>query len=114
MLELLIGTAQAQEAAPPPGGGGLQMIFFFGSIIAIWYFLVIRPQTKQQKAHADMVSSLKKGDQVVAAGGIHGRVHEVQEGTLLVEVAKGVRLKIDKNKVARLSEVKDDKKDSGS
>jgi preprotein translocase subunit YajC len=114
MLDLLIGTAWAQDGAAPAGGGGSQMLFFFASIIGIWYFLVIRPQTKQQKAHADMVAALKKGDSVVAAGGIHGKVHEVQEDALLIEVSKGVRLKIDKNKVARRNDGVDDKTDSGS
>lgn len=114
MLDLLIGTAWAQEGAAPRGGGGFEMIFFFGSIIAIWYFLVIRPQSKQQKAHADMVAALKKGDQVVAAGGIHGRVHEVQDDALLIEVSKGVRLKIDKNKVGRRADAAEANKDSGS
>ncbi len=114
MLELLIGTAWAQDGAAAPAGGGFQMVIMFGSIIAIWYFLVIRPQTKQQKAHADMVAALKKGDDVVASGGIHGRVHEVQDDTLLIEVSKGVRLKIDKNKVARRSVEAAAKTDSGS
>lgn len=115
MLDLLIGTAWAQDgAAPRAGGGGFEMLFFFGSIIAIWYFLVIRPQTKQQQAHAEMVGALKKGDQVVVSGGIHGRVHEVQDATLLVEVSKGVRLKIDKNKVSRRNDATEAKTDSGS
>ena len=59
MLDLLIGTAWAQDGAAARGGGGLEMVFFFGSIVGIWYFLVIRPQSKQQKAHADMVEHVR-------------------------------------------------------
>ncbi len=102
LLDLFVATAQAQDgAAAPKAGGGLEMIIMFGTIIAIWYFLVIRPQAKQQKAHGEMVAALKKGDAVVLASGIHGKVHEVEEAIVHVEVAKGVRLKVDKNKVAR-------------
>ena len=76
MLDLLISTAHAQSApgGPSPGGQGFEMLLFFGSIIAIWWFLVIRPQTKSAQKHAAMVAALKKGDQVVTASGIFGKV----------------------------------------
>ena len=77
------------------------MMLFFGLIIAIWYFLVIRPQTKQARSHQQMVGALKKGDQVVTASGLHGRVAAVEESVVQIEVSKGVRVRIDKEKVAR-------------
>lgn len=101
MLELLIGTALAQEAGAAPPPQGPPMMLFFGLIIAIWYFLVIRPQTKQAKAHQQMVGALKKGDQVVTGAGLHGRVAAVEEAIVHLEVAKGVRVRIDKDKVSR-------------
>lgn len=105
LLDLFVATAHAQDgAAAPRGGGGFEMIIMFGTIIAIWYFLVIRPQAKQQKAHGEMVAALKKGDSVVLASGIHGKVHAVEDAVLHVEVAKGVRLRVDKNKVARATD----------
>ncbi len=101
MLELLIGTALAQEAGAAPPPQGPPMLLFFGLIIGIWYFLVIRPQTKQARAHQSMVAALKKGDQVVTTSGMHGRVAGVEEDIVQLEVAKGVRVRIDKNKVSR-------------
>jgi preprotein translocase subunit YajC len=77
------------------------MLLFFGLIIGIWYFLVIRPQSKQARAHQQMVAALKKGDQVVTAAGMYGRVAAVEETIVHLEVAKGVRVRVDKDKVSR-------------
>jgi preprotein translocase subunit YajC len=101
MLDLLIGTAWAQEAGAAAPPQGPPMLLFFGLIVGIWYFLVIRPQTKQARAHQTMVEALKKGDQVVTASGMHGRVTSVEEAIVQIEVAKGVKIRIDKNKVSR-------------
>ena len=65
LLDLIIGTAFAQEAGAEAAPQGPPMMLFFGLIIGIWYFLVIRPQTKQARAHQQMVAALKKGDQIV-------------------------------------------------
>ena len=100
MLDLLIGTAYAQDAAPPPGQGS-QILFMVAIFVAIWYWLIIRPQNKQAAAHTAMVSALKKGDQVVTSSGLHGRIFSVDESTLVIEGERGVRLKFDKNRVSR-------------
>ncbi len=106
MFDLLISNAYAQAAPggspPPPGGGGFELLLFFGSIIGIWYFLVIRPQTKQQSAHRSMVAALKRGDQVITSSGLHGKVAVVDDTTVTLEVSKGVKLKFNKDKVAAL------------
>jgi len=91
----------AQDAGAAPAPQGPPMLLFFGLIIGIWYFLVIRPQTKQARAHQQMVAGLKKGDQVVTAAGLHGRVAAVEEGLVHLEVAKGVKVRVDKDKVSR-------------
>ena len=107
MLDLLIGTALAQgEGGSPtaPGGGGLQLLLFFGAIIAIWWFLVIRPQTKQGQRHKAMVTALKRGDQVVTSAGMFGKVAAVDETTVTLEVGKGVKIKFVKDKVARMAD----------
>ena len=101
MLDLLIGTAFAQEAGAAPPPQGPPMLLFFGLIVGIWYFLVIRPQTKQARAHQSMVAALKKGDQVVTASGMHGRVAAVEEDVVQIEIAKGVKVRLDKGKVSR-------------
>lgn len=70
----------AIQAAPPGGGGMYMLLLQFGLIFAIFYFLMIRPQQKQRKAHEAAILALKKGDQVVTAGGVVGEVIHIKEG----------------------------------
>lgn len=102
MLDLIVGTAAAQQGGAPagPGGGGLQLLLFFGAIIGIWWFLVIRPQSKQAGRHKAMVAALKRGDEVITASGMYGRVAAVEEDSVLLDVGKGVKVKFVKDKVA--------------
>lgn len=88
--------AQAGEAAP---GGGLGALLFPVALIAIFYFLLIRPQAKRAKEHKKMVEALAKGDEVVTNGGILGRVTEVAEDFATVEIAEGVVVKMQKSAV---------------
>lgn len=104
MFDLFISTAYAQDAAPAAGGGGFEMLFLMGSIAGIWYFLVIRPTTKQQSQHRGMVSALKKGDPVVMNSGLLGKVALVDDKTVTVEVGKGTKLKFLKDKVAMVGD----------
>ena len=68
--------------APAGGGGSLTpLLFQFAAIAAIFYFLIIRPQQRQRKAHEERLSALKKGDQVVTAGGLVGEVLHIREAT---------------------------------
>lgn len=68
--------------APASGGGSLMpLLFQFAAIGAIFYFLIIRPQQRQRKAHEDRLSALKRGDQVVTAGGLVGEVVHIREST---------------------------------
>lgn len=76
---------------PPEGGGGggaVSTLIMFGAIGLIFYFMIIRPQSKRMKQHRELVASIKKGDRVTMNGGLHGRVHEVRETTVLVEIAR--------------------------
>lgn len=116
-MSFLISDAMAQ-AAPAPTGGGLEVLIFPILLIGIFYFLLIRPQTKRAKEHKQMVESLKKGDEVVTSGGVLGRITDVGENFIRLEVGdleesegvplkKGsdrfsVQLKIQKNAVASL------------
>ena len=68
-------------------------------IIAIFYFFMIAPQQKKQKKINAFRDSLKNGDKVMTAGGIYGRVREVKDDTVILEIADGVRIKIDKNSI---------------
>lgn len=97
----LIPEAYAQAGGAAPGGqlAPLLMMVLF---IVIFYFLLIRPQQKKAKEHAAMLGKLASGDEVVTAGGIVGKVTEVQEGFVTVEIAEGVRIKVQKFQVSSL------------
>ncbi|MBX5463393.1 MAG: preprotein translocase subunit YajC [Steroidobacteraceae bacterium] len=94
----LIPEAMAQGAGASPGGqfAPLLMMVVF---IAIFYFLLIRPQQKKAKEHQAMVQRLAVGDEVVTSGGILGKVVEVGETFLTLEIAEGVRVKVQKFQV---------------
>ena len=99
-LYITLLEAGAQAAAAPKGAGW-QMWAMLIAIFAIMYLFMIRPQRKQQKEMENFRNSLEKGSKVVTVGGIYGRVVEVQEKTLIVEIDNGVKIKIDKNSVVR-------------
>ncbi|MDR1407216.1 MAG: preprotein translocase subunit YajC [Tannerella sp.] len=69
------------------------------AIVAIFYFLMIRPQQKRQKDIQKAREAMKAGDKVVTAGGIHGRIKEISDTTILIEIAEGVRIRVDKASV---------------
>ena len=99
-MEFFISSAYAQ-AAPAAQQPGLMsplvmMLLFF----AVFYFIAIRPQMKRAKEHRAMVSALAKGDEIVAAGGILGRVEDIGDSFITVEVADGVRLKLQKHAIS--------------
>ena len=68
-------------------------------MFAIFYFLLIRPQQKRAKQHKQLVESLKAGDQVVTAGGIHGKVTTVQDTLVTMEIASNVRVKVNRSSI---------------
>ncbi|MBF0531822.1 MAG: preprotein translocase subunit YajC [Candidatus Omnitrophica bacterium] len=83
----------------PPSSSMLTMLVPYGLIFLIFYFLVIRPQKDQQKKLADMKNNLKKNDQVVMAGGMHGTVVLVKDKTVVVRVDDNVKIEFDKEAV---------------
>ncbi|MBC7293898.1 MAG: preprotein translocase subunit YajC [Thermoleophilia bacterium] len=78
------------------------LIIYVVAFIAIFYFMAIRPQQKQRRAHQQLLASLKKGDQVITAAGIYGTVKRVEENIVVLEVAKGVTMKIARRAVAEI------------
>jgi preprotein translocase subunit YajC len=78
------------------------LIIYVVAFIAIFYFMAIRPQQKQRRAHAALLSSLKKGDTIVTAAGIYGKVKRVEDNLVVVEVAKGVSMKISRRAVVEI------------
>jgi preprotein translocase subunit YajC len=95
--------AMAGTAGQPSGGSGLEGIFMLLAMFAIFYFLLIRPQQKRAKQHKEMIEALKSGDQVVTAGGIHGKVVAVQDKAVTLEIATGVRVKVNRISIAGTS-----------
>jgi preprotein translocase subunit YajC len=92
-MNLFIASAQAQDAAAGPAGGDIFQIVFLISLFFLFYFIAIRPQRKRQKEHAEMVSKLNKGDEVVTSSGILGRVTALDDTYMVLNVANNVDLK---------------------
>jgi len=82
-------------------GGGLETLLMFGAIFVVFYFFMIRPQMKKQKEQRKFRESLEKGTKVVTIGGVHGKIAEVKENTVIIEVEEGNRLKIEKSAIAK-------------
>lgn len=97
-MDSIISTAWAQGA---PAGQGDPLLSFLPLIIifVLFYFLLIRPQSKRQKEHRTMVAGLATGDEIVTAGGVLAKVTAVSDQFLTVEVADGVELKIQRHTV---------------
>jgi preprotein translocase subunit YajC len=88
----------AQFSAQPTGGGGslTTMLLPMLVIIVIFYFFMIRPQVKRQKELRAFRESLARGDKVVTTGGIYGKIIEIKENTVIMEVDSNVTIKVDK------------------
>jgi preprotein translocase subunit YajC len=78
------------------------LIIYVVAFIAIFYFMAIRPQQRQRRAHAELLSSLKKGDTIITAAGMYGTVKRVDENVVEVEIAKGVTIKINRRAVSEI------------
>ena len=83
------------------GGGAIGTLIMLGSFIAIFYFLLIRPQRQQQKRHQAMVGGLKRGDEIVTVGGVIGRIVHVKDDRLTIKTAEDTRLVIERDKIGR-------------
>ena len=93
-----------------PQGGGLSGMLMIVAMIVIFYFFMIRPQSKKQKEIKKARDAMQNGDKVITAGGIHGKIKDISENTILIEVAPGVSLKVDKTSVFPASENSSEKK----
>ena len=88
------------QAQPAPGGFGYQTIIMIVLMIAVFYFFFIRPQAKRTKDQKKFRESLQKGQKIITIGGIHGKIVEIQDTTVTIEVAEKVWLRIEKSAVA--------------
>ena len=101
-IPLVLGQATA-------GGIGTNLVFF-GALLAIMYFVLIRPQQKQAKEQQNMISALKKGDDVVTQGGLLGKIFAVADKTVTLEVASGVKMRVLKSAITARGSVPDEVK----
>ena len=99
LLDLLISPAAAQAAAPGASPSPIPSIVMMVALFGIMYFLMIRPQMKRAKEHRELTSKLAKGDEVITNGGIAGRVDELGENFISVEIADGVRVKLQRTAI---------------
>lgn len=100
-LDFLINDAWADAAAPAAGQASmLAQILPLGLLLVVFYFLLIRPQMKRAKEHRQMLSSIAKGDEVVTTGGVVGKVREIGENLIVLEIADRVEIRVQKPAVS--------------
>ena len=100
-MDFLISGAYAQAGGAGQPNTWLQMLPLV-LIFVVFYFLLIRPQTKKAKEHREMVAKLAVGDEVVTTGGILGRITEAGETFMTVEIANGVQIKVQRFQISQL------------
>lgn len=88
-----------QASGTPQGQSPFGMLFMFAAIFAIFYFLLIRPQRKQQKDHDEMVAALSKGDEVASVGGIIGKIVHLTDDRVTIRTGGDTRLEIERSKI---------------
>jgi preprotein translocase subunit YajC len=101
LAPVLIPPAYAQ-AAPSTPGGDLMAFLPMIAIFVVFYFLLIRPQQKRSKEQREMIANLQKGDEVVTAGGVVGRVSKLTEQYASVEIAPNVEVNVQRSAIAQL------------
>jgi preprotein translocase subunit YajC len=98
-MSFFISDAMAEAAPAAQQADPMSSLIFFGGMILIFYFLLIRPQQKRAKEHRNMVEALSKGDEVVTNGGLLGKIIEVSEQYITVELADNVQVKVQRQAV---------------
>ena len=88
----MIGEAWAQSGGG--AGGGMESFLLIGAMFAVLYFLMIRPQMKRAKEHKAMIDALQKGDEVITAGGVLGRINKIGDAYVGVEIAQNVEIQV--------------------
>ena len=100
----MIAAAQAAPSAGQGGatGGGMGFLLMMVALFVLMYFMMIRPQMKRQKEHRTMVAALGKGDEVVTNGGLAGRIDELGESFVTVEIANGVKVMVQRGAISQV------------
>jgi preprotein translocase subunit YajC len=111
-----VPSAILLQAEAASGGPDMSFFVMMGAIFLVFYLLVMRPQSKQQKEREEMIKNAAKGDRVVTSGGIHGVVTGVSDDTLTVEIARvkgGLRVEVEVSRTGISGVTKSGKTDGG-
>lgn len=103
MLDFFISSALANPPAPQPTG--MDIFFQFLPLIIlflVFYFIIIRPQQKRVREHTNLINNLKKGDEVVTNGGVLGKVAEVHDAFITLEIAENVKVNVQRQMITNL------------
>ena len=103
-----VAYAMAQPGGDAGGGSMLTGLMPLFVIIMLFWFIILRPQQKKAKEHETFLKALKKGDNVVTSGGIHGKIAGIADNVLTIEIAPKVKIKINRAQITGLSEIKPD------
>jgi len=95
-----LALAEGAEQAQSPYSGLIMLVLMF----AVFYFLLIRPQQKRAKQHKALIDAIKVGDGVVTAGGIHGKVAAVTDSVITLEIATGVKIRVNRPAIVSKTE----------
>jgi len=99
LLDLVISPAAAQAAPAAAQPSAIPTFVMMGVMVLVFWFLMIRPQMKRQKEHRELLGKLAKGDEVITSAGIAGRVAEIGDNFIGVEIADGIVVKMQKGAV---------------
>ncbi len=95
-MTFLFQVLDAAAPAAGKGAAGMQSLIFLLLIIVVFYFFMIRPQVKKQKEASNFRKAMKKGDKVSTTGGVYGKINDVKDNTVSLEIADNVVVKVDK------------------
>jgi preprotein translocase subunit YajC len=101
-MDWLISSAVAQAQGPAGQPSPLPSMLLLGVMVVVFYFLLIRPQQKRAKEHRTMISALETGSEIVTNGGILGKIIELGDSFVTVEIADGVRVKVQRHAIAQV------------
>ena len=101
-MSFFISEAMAEGSSVTGQGAGAEQLFIMVAIFAVFYFLLIRPQTKRAKEHRQMVAELSKGDEVVTNGGVYGKLTKVSDEHVEVEIADNTTVRLQRQAIASI------------
>ncbi len=90
---------QETGTPPTPPAAGISFLFPLILIFAVFYFLLILPQQRKEKTHKQMLANLKKGDKVITQSGIHGKIADIQNDIIIVEIAPKIKVEFSKSTI---------------